>query len=228
VRGVGSDAVLLPLDGSGHPGRACPSARRGVPGATKLLLVGLLAALIAVTASPARAAIHPPTTRRASARQIPGSCPGAELQPTEEDLAGVRAATVCLVNRERAVWGERPLSANGRLEQAAQSHADSMSLGDYFAHVGPGGETPVDRMRAAGYISNSHPGYEVGENIGWGTLSQATPSAIVVAWMASPGHRANILDARFRFSAVGVCPHPPPSLAGGQAGAIYTQDFGDE
>ena len=53
-----------------------------------------------------------------------------------------------------------------------------------------------------------------------------TPRAIVAAWMASPGHRANILDARFRDTGIGVSPHPPASLADGQAGAIYTQDFG--
>jgi hypothetical protein len=49
---------------------------------------------------------------------------------------------------------------------------------------------------------------------------------MVAAWMSSPGHRANILDPRFRDTAVGVSPHPPSSLARGQAGAIYTQDFG--
>jgi hypothetical protein len=49
---------------------------------------------------------------------------------------------------------------------------------------------------------------------------------MVAAWMSSPGHRANILDPRFHDTAVGVSPHPPPALARGQAGAIYTQDFG--
>ncbi len=44
--------------------------------------------------------------------------------------------------------------------------------------------------------------------------------------MASPGHRANILDAHYRETGVGVSPHPPASLADGQAGGIYTQDFG--
>ena len=81
-------------------------------------------------------------------------------------------------------------------------------------------------MRAIGYVSRSQIGYHVGENIGWGTLWEATPRAMVAAWMASPGHRANILDARFRVTAIGVSPHPPSSLARGQAGAIYTQDFG--
>jgi uncharacterized protein YkwD len=81
-------------------------------------------------------------------------------------------------------------------------------------------------MRAARYIHSSRIGFEVGENIAWGTLQLATPRAIVAAWMASPGHRANILDPRFRDTAIGVSPHPPASLAHSQPGAIYTQDFG--
>ncbi len=101
-----------------------------------------------------------------------------------------------------------------------------MAFGNYFEHVGPRGETPLSRMRATGYIYSSQIGYEVGENIGWGTLWQGTPRAIVSAWMASPGHRANILDPRFRDSGIGVSAHPPTSLAGRQAGAVYTQDFG--
>lgn len=154
------------------------------------------------------------------------SCPGADLRPTATDLASIRAATLCLVNRERATEGERPLAPSVRLQQAAQGHTEGMSLGDYFKHVGPRGETPMSRMRAAGYVSSSRVDYVVGENIGWGTLWEATPRAIVAAWMASPGHRANILDARFQESAVGVSPQLPLSLSGGEAGAIYTQDFG--
>jgi uncharacterized protein YkwD len=80
-------------------------------------------------------------------------------------------------------------------------------------------------MRAVGYISHAA-GYEVGENIAYGTLWLATPRAIVAAWMASPGHRANILDGRFRDTAIGVSTHLASSLSGGQPGAMYTQDFG--
>jgi uncharacterized protein YkwD len=100
-----------------------------------------------------------------------------------------------------------------------------MALDDYFEHIGPRGQTPLARLRAVGYISSSR-GYEVGENIAWATLGLATPRAIVAAWMASPGHRANILDPRFRETGIGVSPRPPSSLAHGQPGAIYTQDFG--
>ena len=101
-----------------------------------------------------------------------------------------------------------------------------MAFGDYFQHVGPGGQTPLARMRASGYIRGARAAFAVGENIAWGTLWLASPRAIVAAWMASPEHRANILNPRFRDTAVGVSPHVPTAMGHGQRGAIYTQDFG--
>jgi uncharacterized protein YkwD len=154
------------------------------------------------------------------------ACLHTRLRPTRKNIALIRSATLCLINRERAAHGEQPLRPNRRLRRAAQAHSESMAFGDYFEHSGPRGQTPLARMRAAGYISSSRIGYEVGENIAWGTLSLATPRAIVAAWMRSPGHRANILDRHYRETGIGVSPHPPVSLAHGQAGAIYTQDFG--
>ncbi|MFI4984470.1 MAG: CAP domain-containing protein [Solirubrobacterales bacterium] len=172
---------------------------------------------------------HPSANRRAHrspAAAHSSSCPDADIRPNEQDLERIRAATLCLVNRERTGRGESPLSEDARLEQSAQAHTEDMAFGGYFEHVGPHGDTPLTRMRAAGYIHGSSIGYEVGENIAWGTLWLATPRSIVAGWMASPGHRENILDARFRDTGVGVSPHPPSPLARGQAGAIYTEDFG--
>lgn len=145
--------------------------------------------------------------------------------PNEQDIALMRAAVLCLINRERASAGERALAPAGALVAAAQGHSNSMAADDYFEHVGPGGETPAERMRAAGYL-NGALAFEVGENIGFGTGSLSTPRAVVAAWMASPGHRANILDAHFRDTGIGVNAHPPASLADGGRGAVYTQDFG--
>ncbi len=154
-----------------------------------------------------------------------GHCRDAAMQPTPANLARVRAATLCLVNRERGARGERPLHWNIHLVRAAQAHTESMAFGDYFQHDGPGGSTPLMRMRRNGYIYSSRLGFEVGENIGWGSLWLGTPRAVVAAWMASPGHRANILDGRYRETGIGVSPHTN-GLAHGQAGGIYTQDFG--
>jgi uncharacterized protein YkwD len=154
------------------------------------------------------------------------TCPGADLRPTKEDIEAVRTATLCLVDQERTNHGEAALAPNANLQQSAQDHTESMVSDDYFEHDSPSGDTPLSRMTASGYIFSSHVGYEIGENIGWGTLSLSTPRAIVAAWMASPGHRANILDPRFRDTAIGVSPHVPSSLSESQAGGIYTQDFG--
>jgi uncharacterized protein YkwD len=190
---------------------------------SKSVVLALALALFAMMSSPAWAAVQ---TAARVARSSTGSCPGAELRPTAADLSAIRSATLCLVNRERAADGERSLVPDVRLQHAAQAHTDNMASKDYFEHIGPHGETPLSRIRAAGYELSSQIAFEVGENIGWGTLWEGAPRAVVAAWMASPGHRANILDARFRNTGIGVSTHPPLSLAGGQAGAMYTQDFG--
>ena len=156
-------------------------------------------------------------------------CTNTRLHPTPSDITLIRGATLCLINRERAAHGERPLRPNRRLRRAAQAHSRSMAFGDYFQHDGgggPGGGTPLTRIRDAGYISSSHVDFEVGENIAWGTLWLSTPHSIVKAWMSSPGHRANILNRSYRYTGIGVGTDLPHSMSEGQAGGMYTQDFG--
>jgi uncharacterized protein YkwD len=154
-----------------------------------------------------------------------GPCEGTTLVPTEADLALVRAATICLVNRERTTRGEGPLLTNSDLQNAAQGHSESMASGAYFEHSGPGGSF-LQRIMASGYLSGPNALYSVGENIAYGSLQEATPASIVAAWMASPGHRANILNSSFLEAGIGIAPHLPASLGGGEAGAMYTEDFG--
>jgi uncharacterized protein YkwD len=186
----------------------------------RLFLAGVVTVTACCAASPALGA-----QKRAHSATSGSTCAHTRLRPTARNIGLIRSATLCLINRERVAHGERPLKPDAQLRRAAQAHTESMAFGNYFEHVGPGNNTPAARMRAVGYIS-SHVGFEVGENIAWGTLRLATPRAIVAAWMASPGHRANILDPNYRQTGIGVSPHPPASLAHGQAGAIYTQDFG--
>ena len=117
---------------------------------------------------------------------------------------------LCLVNRERAENGEPPLLRNAQLEQAAECHGAEMISDDYFQHVSPTGETPVDRIRATGYIPGPQVGYVIGENLAWGTLGLATPQAIVEAWIASPVHLANILEGQYRETGIGVAARASP------------------
>jgi uncharacterized protein YkwD len=160
----------------------------------------------------------------ASALEAP--CGNGELTPEAGNLPLVRAAVMCLINRVRAQHGEAPLAANARLEQAAEEHDQEMIAADYFAHIAPDGKTPVDRIRATGYIPSPGAGYVIGENLAWGTLSLSTPQAIVAAWIASPGHLANILEAQYQDTGIAITPTVPSSLSGGQQGATYAQEFG--
>ena len=153
-------------------------------------------------------------------------CQNTELTPAEGNLQAVTAATLCLVNQERARHSEMPLQLNADLEAAADSHSREMIALDYFAHVAPNGLTPLARVQGTGYIPSPEDGYTIGENIAWGTLQLSTPKAIVAAWIASPEHLANILEAHYRDTAIGAVPQAPASLSGGQDGAVYTQEFG--
>jgi uncharacterized protein YkwD len=191
------------------------------------ILAAVLSTLIWASAQTAAAAARGTAPAGAIAHQAEaGTCTGTEETPDASNLESIRAATFCLINRERIAHGESALKLNTHLQTSAQAHSDNMVADDYFEHVGPSGDTPVSRMRAAGYLSNPRNGYIVGENIAYGTLWLSTPQSIVTAWMNSPGHRANILNPHFRETGIGVSPSVPASFAKGQEGGIYTQDFG--
>jgi uncharacterized protein YkwD len=153
-------------------------------------------------------------------------CTNTEITPAPDNLALASAAVLCLVNHERAQNGESPLRSSARLEHAAEAHCADMIANDYFAHDSPGGETPVDRIRATGYLPGPPFGYVIGENLAWGTYGLSTPQAIVSAWVASPGHLANILEARYTETGIGIAATVPSSLGGGAPGATYGQEFG--
>jgi uncharacterized protein YkwD len=101
------------------------------------------------------------------------------------------------------------LHPDPRLRTAAIEHSVDMNVHHYFAHNTPSGVTPWTRIEGDGYSDPS------AENIAMG---QMTPAAVVAAWMASPGHRANILNCQSKAIGVGV------ELGAG--GPWWTQDFG--
>jgi uncharacterized protein YkwD len=153
-------------------------------------------------------------------------CENTELTPSGENLFAVRGAVLCLINRERAEHDVAPLTANVQLEEAAESHNAEMLSVDYFAHVAPDGETPVDRIEKTGYIGSSSDGYVIGENLAWGTYQLSTPKSIVEAWIASPEHLANILESRYTETGIGVTPAVPQSIGEGDPGATFAEEFG--
>ena len=157
----------------------------------------------------------------AAAAQKP--CQRASAVPADLGKRALVRATLCLLNAERDKQGQSPLKLNGRLGKAAQGHASDMARNDYFSHDSQTGASFVDRIKRSGYLKGTGT-WTVGENIAWATGGQASPRAIVQAWMRSAGHRANILSGSFREIGIGVAPDAPIDGAG--PGGTYATDFG--
>ncbi len=100
-------------------------------------------------------------------------------------------------NIERTSRGLAALGENAMLDQAALKKAKDILKRQYFAHVAPGGETMSMIVTEGGYQY-----LVVGENLALGNF--ASSSALVQAWMNSPGHRANILNGSYREIGVGI------------------------
>jgi uncharacterized protein YkwD len=130
--------------------------------------------------------------------------------------------TLCLVNAERSQHGVRPLRLDARLHTAAVRHSREMVAERYFAHESRSGARFSSRIARTGWMSGRR-SWSVGENLAWGTGTQATPRSIVAAWMRSAGHRHNMLDPRFHVIGIGIVRGAP---VGAHGGATYTTDFG--
>jgi uncharacterized protein YkwD len=152
------------------------------------------------------------------------NCKRADAQPNRVSHRVVVRATLCLLNNARARHGLAKLRLSRKLGRAARHHSADMARRGYFSHDSRSGASFLDRIRRAGYLRRAHQWY-VGENIAWGTGRLATPRAIVRAWMRSRGHRANILNRRFRQIGVGISYNAPVRVAG-RVAATYTTDFG--
>ncbi len=98
------------------------------------------------------------------------------------------------INNQRMENKVPPLALNTELSKAAYQKGLDMLEKDYWDHYGPNGETPWQFILKSGYDYTY-----AGENLAKG-FSDAYD--VVLAWMASPSHRENILDKD--FSDIGI------------------------
>lgn len=101
-------------------------------------------------------------------------------------------------NSARAQNGALPaLLYNTTLEHNAQLKLADMFARQYFEHVSPTGVGPSDLAKTVGYAY-----VVVGENLALGNFENN--AKLVDAWMASPGHRANILNVQYQEIGIAV------------------------
>src|SRR5581483_7265875 len=138
---------------------------------------------------------------------------------------GARAATgessteqafAAALNRVRTAHGLPRLQIEPALVDSARAHSNEMVATGTFEH----GAAWWRRLVGAGAT-----GTHVGENLGWCAVSVCpggAPATLVAEWLASPDHRANILDPRFSHVGIGIAVGP---FRGWPAAYVVTTDF---
>lgn len=136
-----------------------------------------------------------------NAASSPAQSPSSPTQPSSGStssgvvLSAQEQQALTLLNNDRAKYGLPALKSNSQLTRLAENYAKDMIARGYFAHNNPEGQTPFDRMRAAGITYNT-----AGENL---AINTSVANA-ETAFMNSSGHRANILNANYTEVGVGV------------------------
>lgn len=118
-------------------------------------------------------------------------------------------------NQERSAEGLKALKESAELRRAAELKVDDMFARQYFEHNSPSGEGPSDLAKQVGYAF-----VIVGENLALGNFEN--DASLVDGWMASPGHRENIM--RGVYTEIGVA--VKRGLFEGKMTWLAVQEFG--
>ncbi|MBQ8525123.1 MAG: SafA/ExsA family spore coat assembly protein [Clostridia bacterium] len=117
------------------------------------------------------------------------------IPTVDSGVLNYEAEVVRLVNEIRVKNGLSKLTHDWELSRVARYKSQDMKDNNYFSHTSPVYGSPFNMMKSFGISYRT-----AAENIAKG---QATPQAVVNAWMNSSGHRANILNSSFTKIGVG-------------------------
>ena len=135
-----------------------------------------------------------------AARPVPPKpAPARPVPPPVSTVAGAAGVQFSLVNQDRAANGAAGLRFSGALARVAQYRAQDMLNRGYFSHYDPAtGQLAFSALMRLWGI----PYTSAGENIAWST--NPSMAAINTMFMASPEHRANILNGAYHQAGIGV------------------------
>ncbi len=125
-------------------------------------------------------------------------------------------AIVRAVNAQRVAHGVPALKAVRGLSRVAERHSRDQLRRDRLGHDSSDGTPFAGRIAQAGRYRTA------GEVIAFTSRgSSSRARSVVRLWMRSPGHRAQLLDPRFRVVGVGRV----RGRLGSRGGAVVTADL---
>ncbi len=116
----------------------------------------------------------------------------------EEDVASPYSEqqVIEVTNSVRQALGLHPLLDDEKLSQAAQAKAEDMVKQKYFGHQAPTGEMFSAFIDRSGYMYR-----QAGENV---AMQHTTIDSLMNAWLLSPSHKANIVNANYNDIGIGI------------------------
>jgi uncharacterized protein YkwD len=145
------------------------------------------------------------STAPSQAGRREGARPSAVTSRQRDCPASAILDVVARCNAARRGAHLSPLVADSRLARAAKVRASTMAASNRLSHAGW-------ERTVRGDVDGT-----IGENIAY---NYPTADAVTRGWLASPGHRANIMHASFRRIGVGCIIDPSGKR-------WWTQDFAD-
>lgn len=103
---------------------------------------------------------------------------------------------ITLTNQERTSRGLGTLKENSALDQSATLKGQDMFAKDYWAHFAPDGTSPWFFFKQVTYNYTW-----AGENL---ARDFSTSAGVIAGWMASQGHRDNMLNPNFKDIGISV------------------------
>ncbi len=116
------------------------------------------------------------------------------------NVGSIERAAFEILNQKRRERGLQPLVWNVDLCNVARGHSQNMSEFQFFAHRGLDGKMVSDRADDRGLGKWQ----AIGENIAFNRGFQDPVAKAVEGWLGSPTHMRNLLDDKWKESAIGV------------------------
>jgi uncharacterized protein YkwD len=142
----------------------------------------------------------------------------ANAQTSRQEITStIEQRIAALINLQRQENGVNALALDPALSKIARHHSQDMVNRGFFDHVNPDGKAPRDRLRLAGYTCPKMSGENIYQNNLYSRVTirgnqkfqdrnslEQIAASTVSGWMASPGHRQNILQKNYSRTGLGA------------------------
>jgi uncharacterized protein YkwD len=136
----------------------------------------------------------------------------AQASKPLHNLSRAQLSLLSAINSARAAAGVPPLRASVPLTSAANWQSKALARAGYLDHTSPDGSTLIDRLARVRWH-----GVAAGEDL----AVAGAPGDAVAMWLASPGHRENLLRPSFKTVGLGLA----RGVWNGREALYVTADF---